>query len=283
MDAELGGEPEAPSNDKPFDDEPFDAGVQADEQSDPKKYIEQLTGKLGQSLRKYTEQIGQPDFELEKFAINSLLSATHTSEMTPEDQKDIMDKVQKAGSEKPETPEMGAEEPSLEEPNGGEEPTPEPELGESIFLENPKKNNMFQPGSNDVLKEDLQNSEKSSRFDTIKNKLKETFNQDSMDTQETEPMVQPAPTVDPKPMVQPSKPAPKRRDQPFLPMPDVQPDPKAVNENNLKPVKLNGHDFWIDSNNRIVYDSPDNKTGVSFDKLTPNERQQISDYIKYRS
>ena len=88
-DTEPASEP-APADDKPFDDEPFDAGVEADEETDPKKYIEQLTGKLGQTLRKYTEEQGQPDFELEKFAINSLLSATHTSEMDEEDKKDII-------------------------------------------------------------------------------------------------------------------------------------------------------------------------------------------------
>jgi hypothetical protein len=85
------------SSDKPFDDEPFDAGVEADEESDPKKFIEQLTGKLGQSLRKYTEDQGQPDFDLEKFAVNSLLSATHTGEMDSEDQKDIIKKVKSSG------------------------------------------------------------------------------------------------------------------------------------------------------------------------------------------
>jgi hypothetical protein len=57
---------------KPFDDEPFDAGIEADEDADPKKYIEQLTGKLGQSLRKYNDSKGAPNFELEKFAVNSL-------------------------------------------------------------------------------------------------------------------------------------------------------------------------------------------------------------------
>jgi hypothetical protein len=85
------------SSDKPFDDEPFDAGVEADEESDPKKFIEQLTGKLGQSLRKYNEDQGQPDFDLEKFAVNSLLSATHTGEMDAEDQKDIIKKVKSSG------------------------------------------------------------------------------------------------------------------------------------------------------------------------------------------
>jgi hypothetical protein len=85
------------ASDKPFDDEPFDAGVEADEESDPKKFIEQLTGKLGQSLRKYTEEQGEPDFELEKFAVNSLLSATHTGEMDPKDQKSIIKKVKTSG------------------------------------------------------------------------------------------------------------------------------------------------------------------------------------------
>lgn len=85
------------ASDKPFDDEPFDAGVEADEESDPKKFIEQLTGKLGQSLRKYNEDQGQPDFDLEKFAVNSLLSATHTGEMDAEDQKDIIKKVKSSG------------------------------------------------------------------------------------------------------------------------------------------------------------------------------------------
>lgn len=95
--ADDAGAEDTGSSDKPFDDEPFDAGVEADEEEDPKKFIEQLTGKLGQSLRKYTEDKGEPDFELEKFAVNSLLSATHTGEMDSEDQKDIIKKVKKSG------------------------------------------------------------------------------------------------------------------------------------------------------------------------------------------
>ena len=118
-------------------DKPFDAGVEADEASDPKKYIEQLTGKLGQSLRKYNEQQGQPDYELEKFAINSLLSACHTSQMDSEDQNDIIKKV-KDGGEKTEvepTDEPSAEPEGDSEPNidlGDEEPaeTPEGEVSE---------------------------------------------------------------------------------------------------------------------------------------------------------
>jgi hypothetical protein len=56
------------------------------------KFIEQLSGKIGQSLRKFHWNSRQPDFELEKFAINSLLSATHASEMDDNDKNDIIKK-----------------------------------------------------------------------------------------------------------------------------------------------------------------------------------------------
>jgi hypothetical protein len=135
------------SSDKPFDDEPFDAGVEADEESDPKKFIEQLTGKLGQSLRKYNEDQGQPDFELEKFAVNSLLSATHTGEMPPEDQKDIIKKIKSSGKGD------GDEEPSDDDTSDTEE-TPEDngeETGsEEVEVTGDDSENMFE---NDILDE----------------------------------------------------------------------------------------------------------------------------------
>jgi len=164
----------APADDKPFDDEPFDAGVEADEATDPKKFIEQLTGKLGQSLRKYTEEQGQPDFDLEKFAINSLLSATHTSEMDEEDKNDIIKKVNTAGNDDSESSNMddtnnnpdnaddsndglGSGDNSNDEFGGNqdEEGLEEYQIyeNEDLFLKNPKKNNMFQEGSNDILDE----------------------------------------------------------------------------------------------------------------------------------
>jgi hypothetical protein len=172
---DFGGEMETPSDekpasDKPFDDTPFDAGVEADEETDPKKFIEQLTGKLGQSLRKYTEEQGQPDFELEKFAINSVISATHTAEMDAEDRKDIIKKVNTAGSkddnDKEDTTndsnvDSGADDSGSDEFGGdmgndnsaGEEDLEET-VFENYFLDKPKKNNMFQKGSNDILDEE---------------------------------------------------------------------------------------------------------------------------------
>jgi hypothetical protein len=178
-DAGFGGSSgdEAPVDDKPFDDEPFDAGVEADEESDPKKYIEQLTGKLGQTLRTYTEDQGQTDFDLEKFVINSVLSATHTSEMDSQDQEDIIKKVKEAGSnddnednnsdnQDDTNNDAGNSDESGDDFGGGmgsDETSGDEELQElsiyegeidSLFLDKPKKNEMFQPGSNDILDED---------------------------------------------------------------------------------------------------------------------------------
>lgn len=93
------GDDEGGDNEKPFDDEPFDAGVEADEDEDPEKFIQQLSGKLGTSLRKYNDERDAPDFDLEKYAINSVISATHTSEMDEEDQKDIIRKVKTSGTD----------------------------------------------------------------------------------------------------------------------------------------------------------------------------------------
>jgi hypothetical protein len=77
-----------------------------------------------------------------------------------------------------------------------------------------------------MVAENLVNTKKNSIF-VIKTKLKETFNQEDMTT---EPQTLPRPTIspdikEPKPEIMPS-----RKNKPFLPMPSVQPDPKAIKE-----------------------------------------------------
>jgi hypothetical protein len=239
--SDLGGGPSAvpepPKDDKPFDDTPFDAGVEADEESDPKKFIEQLTGKLGQSLRKYTEAQGQPDFELEKFAINSLLSATHTSEMDSEDQEDIIKKVKEAGKGDDAVSDTGNDAGNDVGNNGstddgnndgftgtsGENPPPPPAPAPSVaenkddsFLIKPKKLSIFAP----------EGSEEANYKHKIVEKLHETLNQEDMTEPMVEPQVKPAPAepkrIETEPMI-----APSRKNKPFLPMPNVKPDPKA--------------------------------------------------------
>lgn len=228
----------APIDDKPFDNEPFDAGVEANEDTDPKKYIEQLTGKLGQSLRKYNDQQGHPDFELEKFAINSLLSATHTAEMSEEDKNDIIKKVNTAGddggeprnSEEMNNPDtdndMGSEEPNMDKPvdDGLNE-------SDDLFIE-AKKCSMFAPkGSPEYMEENeltenLDKSKKNSIFNkkVLKEKLQKTFIKEDMTM--TEPTIKPLIKPITKPEITPS-----RRNKPFTIEPDTVPEtrPKAEN------------------------------------------------------
>jgi hypothetical protein len=160
MDADSMPEPE--SDGIPFEKEPFDAGVEADEETDPKKFIEQLSGKLGQSLRKYTEDKGEPDFALEKFAVNSLLSATHTGEMDASDQKDIIKKVKSSGkkesSEKDEEQDIEPEEEidvNVDAEETSEPKDDEEELDESMFIEKPKKLSIFAPEGSEEAKYNL--------------------------------------------------------------------------------------------------------------------------------
>lgn len=214
------------------------------------------------------------------------MSATHTSEMDANDQDDIIKKVKEAGNNNDNedntndsrdnnnnsgsnddgsnsefTGSVGGNDhaaPSSTSPSStGMAENVEEKEEESIFLKNPKKNNMFQPGSNDILKEScwkgykavgmkekdgkqvpncvpidevLHISKKSSIFakSKIKSKLQETFNQeDEMSEPMVEPAVKPAPVKTPK--KQPNI-APSRKNKPFLPMPEVQPDPKGVAE-----------------------------------------------------
>ena len=63
---DFGGE------ENPFDSN-FDAGVEADEDEDPKKFIQQLTGKLSQSLRSYNESLPTPDVDLSKYVAGMIL------------------------------------------------------------------------------------------------------------------------------------------------------------------------------------------------------------------
>lgn len=54
----------------------FDPGVEADEETDPKRFIQQLTGKLSQSLRSYNQSLPQPDTDLSKYVAGMILKQT---------------------------------------------------------------------------------------------------------------------------------------------------------------------------------------------------------------
>lgn len=111
----------------PFGKEKFDAGVEADEASDPKKFIEQLTGKLAQSLRDYNSD--NIDFDLEKYVLNSVISASHSEQMDPADQKDIFAKIKGEKKDNEEAPSENTNDEKVE-PEKEEE---DKEIKEEIF------------------------------------------------------------------------------------------------------------------------------------------------------
>lgn len=96
MDGDSDGMDIGNDDDSAFDTN-FDAGVDADENTDPKKFIQQLTGKLSQSLRKYNNDLPKPDEELSKYVAGMILKQT-TDGLTDSDKKDIIDKVNGNGS-----------------------------------------------------------------------------------------------------------------------------------------------------------------------------------------
>ena len=128
---EMNGDMEIPmdSNQMPPQDEKlpsefdsnFDAGVEADEETDPKKYIQQLTGKLSQTLNSYNNENGEPDTELGKYVLGMLVKQG-TKGMDEKDKKEIIKKINTDNSEEelPDDSEETTEEPMNNE-MGGEE------------------------------------------------------------------------------------------------------------------------------------------------------------------
>ena len=76
----------------------FDAGVEADEETDPKRYIQQLTGKLSQSLSSYNNENGEPDTELGKYVLGMLVKQG-VKGMDEKDKKEIIKKINTDDSE----------------------------------------------------------------------------------------------------------------------------------------------------------------------------------------
>jgi hypothetical protein len=80
-------------NQMPTDfDSNFDAGVEADEETDPKRFIQQLTGKLSQSLNSYNNENGEPDTELGKYVLGMLVKQG-VKGMDEKDKKEIIKKI----------------------------------------------------------------------------------------------------------------------------------------------------------------------------------------------
>jgi hypothetical protein len=143
--------PAEPEMEEPIEDEvsmeddmeaPVDAGMdmeepamddEGDDEEDSTKKIQKLTGKIGQAIR----ELDEPDAELEKYVINSIISALHLDEFSDEDIEDIISKLEgeeeEDEAEAAEAGEMDMEEPSMEEEPAEEEVEEEEmEVAESV-------------------------------------------------------------------------------------------------------------------------------------------------------
>lgn len=78
-------------------DSNFDAGVEADEDSDPKTYIQQLTGKLSQSLNSFNDEQGS-DAGLNKY-VASMIVAAACKYLDEKAKKEIIEKINSAQSD----------------------------------------------------------------------------------------------------------------------------------------------------------------------------------------
>ena len=133
----MGGMPEGPMPQEPPMDMPpagggqsefdtnFDAGVEADEDSDPKKYIQQLTGKLSQTLSTYNNENGGSDTETNKYVANMLVAQV-AKNLDDAERKEVIKKINTTpeANDNAESPEEMPEDEPMEQPEeeGGEQP-----------------------------------------------------------------------------------------------------------------------------------------------------------------
>lgn len=130
----------------------FDAGVEANEEEDPKKYIQQLTGKLSQSLRSYNENLPQPDADLNKYVAGMIVKQT-VDGLSGEERQEILDKVEDDAEEAPEEP-MPQDGGQQMPPQGQEQMPPANESRQSSIKE--MVNEIF----TDILKGDDDNAKR---------------------------------------------------------------------------------------------------------------------------
>ena len=110
------------------DDEEVDVDLDAEEGDDNTKKIQKYTGKIGQMLR----DMDEVDSDLEKYVINSIISAMHLDEMDEGDKEDIIAKLEGEEEEGDEFDTEGGEEEvdvdlDSEEETTEETPAPEDE------------------------------------------------------------------------------------------------------------------------------------------------------------
>lgn len=97
MPQDMGGmDNELPTNDDDLEngmDNSFDNNIDGNgESTDPKKQIQQLTGKLSQELRNYNNDQTKPDTELNKYVAGMIIPQASKA-LTSDDKSEIIDKI----------------------------------------------------------------------------------------------------------------------------------------------------------------------------------------------
>lgn len=159
----MGDEPQDQGNDFGGN---FDAGVEADEETDPEKFIQQLTGKLSQSLKKYNDENGDDETGLNKY-VAGMIATQAAKGLTDSEKNEIIKKINSGDVEddEPVDDEMGDE--------GGEET----EMPEDMPMESKKykfskkqivENILMQQDSREKKRKDDDKSPKAKN--TVRNK-----------------------------------------------------------------------------------------------------------------
>lgn len=148
----------------------FDAGVEADEDTDPKHYIQQLTGKLSQSLNSFNnEQGGDPG--LNKYVASMIVVAACKS-LDDKAKKEIIEKINSASSEEENMPtDDGMGEEGMEDSDMGDtQNVPEP-MNEKVYT----KKQVFEMFNNLDNKEERPSEQNKNLGDKIPKAWKSKF------------------------------------------------------------------------------------------------------------
>ena len=146
MDDGMGGDPSMMGQDPTMGGMPeenygadFDAGVEADEATDPKKYIQQLTGKLSQSLRKYNQGLPTPDADLAKYVAGMIIKQAIEG-LGQDDIAEILEKVK-------------SDEPGEEPVADGQDAAPMPDTGDGgqMPMDGQDPSQMMPQGANESV------------------------------------------------------------------------------------------------------------------------------------
>ena len=124
---------------------------EGDDEEDSTKKIQKLTGKIGQAIR----ELDEPDAELEKYVINSIISALHLDQFSDEDIEDIISKLE-GEDEEDDAEASDSDELDMEEPSMEEEPSEEVEMEvteESVVY---KKSQLVESLTKKILKESIE-------------------------------------------------------------------------------------------------------------------------------